>query len=307
MRYNKNGTVRKSLIHIKRCSEMDIKKEWINPILNCVETVAVIDEETKDVLWSNVELPQGKCHEVLFGCTEQCSACPELQENESYTWDCYNKKKNQWEKVNYSLYRDADKLLRIGNFQNIHDEMSLTHDSMKEVSSLQKLLNENRRMKDKLEYEATHDRMTGLFNRNRFNMDLVSDEFGGANIGVLYFDLNNLKTINDTYRHEVGDQLICRLADTIKKAAELSEHAKCYRVGGDEFVMLVSQCTEDSLDHIRKEFREMIAEESKDQELPCIVAMGQAYSSGEMDIDALVSEADQKMYINKQNMKSGRK
>ena len=284
---------------------MDIKKEWQSPLMQCAETLYLIDEETKEILWCNEGNIGKKCYEAFFGKTEPCSFCPHLKRNEVYKWDWYDKGKSRWLQIRNELFQDGERILRAGNFNDITDIMDLNRDSVNEISLLTKLLEENRKIKNELEYEATHDRMTGLLNRNCYNMDIAAGRYRTSNVGVLYFDLNNLKTINDTYRHEAGDRLICRLAEAIQTVTEKAGNARCYRVGGDEFVMILVGGTRQQLEQVIVDFRQLLA--ATNEEPPCISAVGMAFSEEVCDIEGLIFEADQAMYREKKRLKETRK
>ncbi len=85
---------------------------------------------------------------------------------------------------------------------------------------------------------AYTDQMTGLFNRTCFNIDFDELEKNPADIAIIDFDLNHLKYTNDTYGHTAGDRYITNSAKIISEI--FSSIGKCYRVGGDEFVAIVS-------------------------------------------------------------------
>ena len=61
--------------------------------------------------------------------------------------------------------------------------------------------------------------------------DIITDP-----TACIMFDLNNLKTVNDTMGHQKGDEMIKRVADVM--SASLGKYGQCYRVGGDEFVFI---------------------------------------------------------------------
>lgn len=86
------------------------------------------------------------------------------------------------------------------------------------------------------------DGLTGIGNRTAFEEKLaeleeIKDEVNG--IGIAMFDLNNLKQINDNLGHQYGDKAIEKSARLITDAFE-PENGKCFRIGGDEFVVLLS-------------------------------------------------------------------
>jgi len=95
--------------------------------------------------------------------------------------------------------------------------------------------------KEKLIYEATHDQLTGLFNRSQLltELDLVVSLHSGQQRGATLFliDLNNFKDINDTLGHDTGDQLLVGLGSRFKSLSSESTHVA--RLGGDEFCILI--------------------------------------------------------------------
>lgn len=280
-----------------------IKREWLPALMNCIEEIYILNEETKEIVWSSEHRTGELCYHAFFGRTDPCPFCPKLKENELYIWDYYDRSGSRWLKIKNFKFRDGGRLLRAGNFNRMDDAMNLNHDSIEEISLLQKLLDENKNIKNELEYEAKHDRMTGLFNRNCFNMDIASGMYDQANIGVLYFDLNNLKSVNDTYRHEAGDRLICRLAETISRLSDERQPSVCYRIGGDEFVLILQECSKEKLEQSISLFQTSI-HEAELEVPPCLVSVGSAYSSDPCDAEKLISEADQSMYQCKRRMKS---
>ena len=94
----------------------------------------------------------------------------------------------------------------------------------------------------RLYYQATHDPLTGLANRNLLyqaftdhihSADLHKDE----KIAILFLDLNRFKPINDTLGHEVGDKLLLYMAEQLQACIKQEDLA--VRLGGDEFVLMI--------------------------------------------------------------------
>ncbi|SNY66031.1 putative bifunctional diguanylate cyclase/phosphodiesterase [Paractinoplanes atraurantiacus] len=96
-------------------------------------------------------------------------------------------------------------------------------------------ITDRRRLKKRLEHQATHDPLTGLPNRTKIASDLVRIFRDNASVGVCYLDLDGFKRINDTLGHQVGDELLAAVA----KRLERSTNHVAGRMGGDEFVVLV--------------------------------------------------------------------
>jgi diguanylate cyclase (GGDEF)-like protein len=86
------------------------------------------------------------------------------------------------------------------------------------------------------EHRAMHDDLTGLANRRLFSVRLA-ESLAQANASVLLLDLDHFKQVNDTLGHEVGDRLLCQVAERMIDA--LSPSTLVARFGGDEFAVLV--------------------------------------------------------------------
>ncbi len=102
-------------------------------------------------------------------------------------------------------------------------------------------ITERRLLELRLEYQAWHDPLTGLANRELFFQRLsaaLSDETPGAQVGLCFLDLDGFKVINDSFGHEVGDGVLVAVAQRLDMAVR---RAGCLvaRMGGDEFVILV--------------------------------------------------------------------
>ncbi|HEY9130634.1 MAG TPA: diguanylate cyclase, partial [Dyella sp.] len=96
--------------------------------------------------------------------------------------------------------------------------------------------------RQRLEYLATHDPLTGLANRDEFQrhcaraIDVATRQHGAA--VVLFVDLDAFKVVNDSYSHAIGDHLLVKVAERIR--AELGEGDVAGRIGGDEFTVLLT-------------------------------------------------------------------
>ena len=281
-----------------------MKPNWSDNILKCVETAAVIDDETKLILWSGDSAAHvGEfCWKALMGRSDRCPFCPDIVPGDYYSWDCYDAPRNRWLKIKYSVFSDEGRVLRAANFNAIDDMMELSRESVTEISSLQLLLRENQRIKKELEREAVSDYMTGLMNRNSYNTDIASGVYDKAGTGVIYFDINNLKAVNDKHRHEAGDMLICHVASAIRYAMEGFPGARGYRIGGDEFVIIAGACAEEDVRRIASAFTRFLSDNPTDP--PCSAAVGIAYSALPCDAELLVSQADNAMYADKNRIKS---
>jgi len=102
-------------------------------------------------------------------------------------------------------------------------------------------------LEEKLEKQATHDSLTGLPNRllfvDRIHQAISRTERTGKIFGVLFFDLDRFKLVNDSLSHKVGDKLLQAVAKRIFTAFRAEDTIA--RLGGDEFVMIVSDLDKD--------------------------------------------------------------
>ena len=115
-------------------------------------------------------------------------------------------------------------------------------------------------MFDKFRILSTVDLLTGVLNRNEMNnrvMQLsVDGRPGRKNIGILFADLNGLKTMNDDHGHSAGDKLI---KDAAKILKEVFPEDEIYRAGGDEFMVLLRDTTISQLESSAKKIKELAA------------------------------------------------
>ena len=92
--------------------------------------------------------------------------------------------------------------------------------------------------KEKLIYTSNTDELTKCFNRRAYENDINNLDLSEEWI-YISMDLNGLKHVNDSFGHAAGDELICAAADCMKNS--FSEYGKVYRIGGDEFVVVITK------------------------------------------------------------------
>ena len=142
------------------------------------------------------------------------------------------------------------------------------------------------------------DGLTGLLNQNSYlNKTNVLRESGT----LIIFDADDFKQVNDTYGHLIGDQCLKEIADCIKKA--YSRDGFCYRIGGDEFCVLLNE-NADAQACYRKLLKEWNIRRKTWNMLPR-VSVGSAPFVAGGDILAVKETADQNMYRFKREQKTG--
>lgn len=155
------------------------------------------------------------------------------------------------------------------------------------------------RMKNTTEQIFT-DVMTGVYNRNRYEHDkrFFIDE--KEHLWYILVDINNLKIMNDTKGHAVGDELIKSVAQLLKKTFAGSGYV--YRTGGDEFAVIY--LGDMGIDEIKDRLKKACEQENADRTVKLDFALGFAeYRAGQSDWIDVVNLADKNMYEDKAKRK----
>ena len=147
-----------------------------------------------------------------------------------------------------------------------------------------------RNRQEQLQYLSYRDMLTNLYNRNYYIHQM--EKWRGKNlknIGVVYIDLNGLKQINDIKGHEEGDSFIRQAAQQI--VAVFPEHT--YRIGGDEFLVICPDILEQQFEFLMSQLK------MNTRQHHLSISCGVVWKSECEDLDALIQEADEKMYEDK--------
>lgn len=147
---------------------------------------------------------------------------------------------------------------------------------------------------------ANTDQLTKLKNRNAYDIDFANMMAQGKHTGVvlLVVDLNNLKMVNDKRGHQCGDEYIRAAANSLSFAATKREIV--YRIGGDEFVVVFRNVTENYVKRYMKTVQENFEENKPTVSIEMSLAMGYAfYRREDGDLSVTYSRADRSMYQNK--------
>lgn len=156
---------------------------------------------------------------------------------------------------------------------------------------------------------AYQDALTGLKNRTSYLETLDNyKENPPANLGVIFFDVNNLKLANDEYGHGMGDKLISTAADIISQS--FNDLGIAYRTGGDEFIVFIESDNPKKQYDIGIElFNRKIAAQNISHTFPFEFAIAHGFAiKGEKDgdyLESMIKDADNRMYENKRILKEG--
>ena len=147
------------------------------------------------------------------------------------------------------------------------------------------------------------DRMTGINNRTAFEEQLQDIEDHAQdydNAALIFMDVDGLKNTNDLYGHNAGDELIISAALCIKNV--FATYGKCYRIGGDEFCVLIFDSIE-NVDELLKQMDQEIIKYNRNNRYYLSIARGVSFLKDTEGKQKKISdwkyEADQDMYCNK--------
>ena len=189
------------------------------------------------------------------------------------------------------------------SMKNMEDEINSYIDTMEKTTAE---LIAAREQAKQMDHAANIDALTKVRNKRAYDVEADRLDKSGQPYGVLMVDMNGLKKINDTYGHEKGDisiKTVCR------NICHLFKHSPVFRVGGDEFIVLLSGTDYEERDVLFDQLSETFRRQQSDEKLPpwerVTAATGFAEYDAEKDecIRSVQKRADAAMYENKRAWK----
>lgn len=257
----------------------------------------VIDKATKEILFANQKMEKivktdmvGKCCSDFAMCGE--GACKEYcarLNSEKEHWENYDARYQKWFDIRMTDITWVDgRKVTLCNMTNI---------------------TKKKKYEKRIEFQANKDFLTGLYNRMRCENDIrvaIDRSLESGESGYLMFlDLDDFKHINDGLGHQYGDMLLKMVSIGLQQIDGISNC--CYRVGGDEFVIMVKPENKDKLEDITKEIYEMFNR-------PWALGNAEYYSTMSMgivcfpddgtEVNELIKKADIAMYDAKKHGKN---
>ena len=150
----------------------------------------------------------------------------------------------------------------------------------------------NLRTYKEIKEKGEKDLMSGLYNRNRYEMDLeMYRELYTSSLACVYIDVNGLHEKNNSEGHEAGDKMLKTVAEQIREKFG-SRHA--YRIGGDEFLAFAVDMKEEEVSRLGREISEALRKDNIE------ISVGIQWEKEVSSLEELIKTAEKKMYKAKQ-------
>ncbi|MBO7122639.1 MAG: GGDEF domain-containing protein [Treponema sp.] len=218
----------------------------------------------------------------------------------------------------YGEYKDAVIAQSIANKKSGRDEIGVMESHVAKMMTeldtyMKKLTMKEKELVESIE-ESTHDALTGIRNKKAYDMEVkkISHAIakGKVKFGIAMIDMNFLKNINDNFGHECGNFAIKKLCRLI---CLTFDHSPVFRVGGDEFVVLLQNEDYDNIRKVERNFNDAMERQNAETGLKewerVSAALGYAFFDSKIDssIQDTFARADKAMYERKKAMKAERK
>ena len=226
---------------------------------------------------------------IRTGKTNWKAACPPaVPGQKGVMWDLLHSDSGKTYMVITSTYAEENGLKQIHHLVDTSLYMNLYRDITDYSKTLQT--------------QKDHDGLTGLYNKGKF-MEMKRTLFSQQEtIAIFNMDVNNLKQTNDNYGHEAGDMLLRKAAASLKRIE--ARNVMPFRMGGDEFLVVVIHVTKENAEAIRRDWEEGLAELNRMEDgIHCVIACGFAFGDEGFDLDETLALADKRMYEDKRDKK----
>lgn len=153
-------------------------------------------------------------------------------------------------------------------------------------------------MEEKLKQLATVDSLTGIYNRHKINLEIDSEisrvkRYDGS-FAIVMFDLDYFKAVNDTYGHDVGDDVLKKISRHISQY--IRESDSFGRWGGEEFILLFPNISQGEVMQTAEKLRELVTDISFDEVSEVTISLGvSTYIKGE-NKKSLLKRVDDALY-----------
>ena len=251
--------------------------------------IYVLDMERKNLLYANQKFKELYANSISAGKLDQILYQDNDEGKTDVLREIYSVEEDRWMDVNKSFINwvDGRKVVLC----TIYD------------------ITDKKLYQKKIEKQANNDFLTGLFNRKRCEEDLDRyiriAELNGVDGALLYIDLDDFKHINDGLGHQYGDALLKAIGHSLQKIKGIEDH--CYRMGGDEFIVIVKDIQANSLEQICNSILDIFSKPwmLKGEEYYCTMSMGVVkFPSDGNSVEDLIRKSDMALLAAKKQGKN---
>jgi len=267
--------------------------------LEAAANAVVITDPDGQILWVNPAFTKltGYTMQEVVGLTPRVlKSGRHTEQFYKQLWDRIRSGEGPWHGELFNRRKDGSVYIDEQTITPVHNSKGeLTH-----FIGIKQDVSERRQREDQLKHLATHDPVTGVFNRRALNENLqrlINRAVGGTGAALLLLDLDHFKLVNDTMGHAAGDQLLIGLTQLCRRFLRPSDILA--RLGGDEFAILLEGVTLEQAERVADRIRQGVADfrlEYQGKLLSVGASVGVAAIDGSLDVDSVTAMADSALY-----------
>lgn len=251
--------------------------------------ILVVDYNTRSILYTNQKLKDLFSHTIAAGNLEELVFGEEEEKKTHYYDEVYYVEEERWLDVHKTEIDWVDG--RGVGLCTLYD------------------ITDKKLYQKKIENQANNDFLTGLYNRMRCEQDLgryiAKAQAVNCEGALLYIDLDDFKHINDGLGHQYGDVLLKAISHSLQRIEGIEK--SCYRMGGDEFIVIISEAVYPQMERILRDIDSIFSKPwfLKGEDYYCTMSMGIAcFPSDGNSVDDLIRKADMALMTAKRRGKN---
>lgn len=251
--------------------------------------ILVVDYNTRSILYTNQKLKDLFSHTIAAGNLEELVFGEEEEKKTHYYDEVYYVEEERWLDVHKTEIDWVDGR-RVG-LCTLYD------------------ITDKKLYQKKIENQANNDFLTGLYNRMRCEQDLgryiAKAQAVNCEGALLYIDLDDFKHINDGLGHPYGDVLLKAISHSLQRIEGIEK--SCYRMGGDEFIVIISEAVYPQMERILRDIDSIFSKPwfLKGEDYYCTMSMGiTCFPSDGNSVDDLIRKADMALMTAKRRGKN---
>ena len=252
--------------------------------------IYVVDYHTRSILYTNQKLKDLFSRTIKAGKLEKIVFAEEEEKKTHYYDEVYFVEEERWLDVHKTEIDWVDG--RKVGLCTLYD------------------ITDKKLYQKKIENQANNDFLTGLYNRMRCEQDLgryiAKAQAVNCEGALLYIDLDDFKHINDGLGHQYGDVLLKAISHSLQRIEGIEN--SCYRMGGDEFIVIISEAVYPQMERILRDIDSIFSKPwfLKGEDYYCTMSMGiSCFPSDGNSVDDLIRKADMALMTAKRRGKNG--